>query len=138
MQSTILQHSKRHFAAMLLAVATLGFFIVPTHAEEAPNMSGPVVEIVTFKLANGVTEDAFIKAGEAAVSFMKTRKGFVSRRLSRSADGTYTDHVTWATIEDAKQSMDASMKEPTLGPFIQSIDPASMKIEHQTLVSQVN
>jgi hypothetical protein len=133
---------KYKFAAVILACAvfaqTLTGFASTTFAEEATNMTGPVLEIVTFKLADGVTEEAFLMAGEAAVTFMKNRKGFISRRLSRNNDGTYTDHVTWASLNAAKESMDASMSEASLGAFMQSIDPASMKIDHQVIVSQVN
>jgi hypothetical protein len=128
---------RRILKAALISIA-LGFFLTPTFAEDATKMTGPVVEIVSFKLSAGVTEDAFLRAGKTAEDFMKSRKGFVSRRLSRRDDGSYVDHVTWASMDDAKQAMDASMKEASLAPFMQSIDPASMTIEHQALVSQVN
>jgi hypothetical protein len=133
---------KRRYTAAIFACAVLAQTLTgltsTARAEEATKMTGPVLEIVTFKLASGVSEDAFLKAGEAAVTFMKNRKGFISRRLSRNNDGTYTDHVTWASLDAAKESMDASMSEASLGAFMQSIDPATMRIEHQAIVSQVN
>jgi hypothetical protein len=132
------QTARREILKAVLSSIALGFFLTPTYAEDATKMTGPVVEIVSFKLGAGVTEEAFLKAGKAAEDFMKSRNGFVSRRLSRREDGSYVDHVTWASMEDAKQAMDASMKEASLAPFMQAIDLTSMTIEHQALVSKVN
>jgi hypothetical protein len=101
-------------------------------------MTGSIAEIVTFRLAKGVNEAAFLKASQTAEAFMRTRKGFVLRRLTRSVDGVYTDYVVWATETDAKAAMEASMKDARVGPFIQSIDGASMKADHQLILSQVN
>ncbi len=101
-------------------------------------MSNQVAEIVTFKLAKGVNDQDFAKAGEAATTFMSARKGFVSRKLSRGKDGTYTDYVIWSSLADAEAAMKASMTEASLAPFMQSIDPQSMKLDHQEVVKTVN
>jgi hypothetical protein len=111
---------------------------LPTHAEENTIMSGEVVEIVHFDLSAGVSDETFAKSAEAATVFMKKQSGFISRRLSKSDNGGYVDHVTWATMKDAQNAMEASMKDASLAPFMQAIDPNSIKIEHQTVISKVN
>ncbi len=101
-------------------------------------MTPTIAEIVTFKLAKGVEETAFLKASEAAEKFMRERKGFVSRRLTRGADGIYMDYVSWRSMEDAKAALESWMKESSIAPFMQSIEEASMKIDHHIIVSSVN
>lgn len=101
-------------------------------------MSDHVIEIITFQLAAGQTEKGFLTNCDAATGFLRTCKGFISRRLSRSNAGVYMDHVTWASLPDAERAMDAAMKEPSLGAFISSIDPASMILDHQTVLVSVN
>jgi hypothetical protein len=101
-------------------------------------MSDQVIEIITFKLVAGQTEKDFLSSCNAATNFLRTCKGFVSRRVSRSKEGIYMDHVTWANLAGAEAAMEAAMKEPSLGAFIGAIDPASMILDHQPLLISVN
>jgi hypothetical protein len=127
------------FRTLSKVVALAAFLLsTPTHAEENTVMSGAIAEIVHFKLAAGVSDEAFAKSSEAATVFMKQQPGFISRRLSKSENGGYVDHVTWATIKDAQGAMEASMKDASLAPFMQAIDPTSIKIDHQMVISKVN
>jgi hypothetical protein len=101
-------------------------------------MSRHVIELITFKLVEGCSDEEFLRTCEAATVFLRTRKGFVSRRLSRSADGTYMDHVTWKTQLDAKSAMQAAMVDAGLSKFIAAIDPASTTLDHQSVLVAVN
>lgn len=93
-----------------------------------------IVEIVSFKLVSGVNQDQFLAAASATNDFLKTRKGFISRKLVVGKDGQYTDIAFWASLGDAETAMADSMKAPSLLPFINAIDPASMKIDHQAVI----
>jgi hypothetical protein len=121
-------------AGLLAFVASLS--LSPSlHAKGRTHMTGSIAEIVTFKLAKGVNEAALLKASQSAEAFMRTRKGFISRRLTRSAEGIYTDYVVWGNEADAKAAMEASMTDARVGPFVQSIDETSIKVDHQQIVS---
>jgi hypothetical protein len=101
-------------------------------------MSQHVIEIITFRLSKGCSEADFLLTCEAATSFLQTRKGFVSRRLSRANDDRYMDHVTWTSQVDAEQAMEAAMKDASLSAFIAAIDPTTMKLDHQPVLVAVN
>jgi hypothetical protein len=129
---------RRFGIGFFLSSAALLLSFNPALAEEEKTMTGKVIEIVTFKLAAGVSDDAFLKYSDVVNTYISTRKGFISRRLSRAADGTYLDHVTWESLVDATTAMESSMKEASLAPFMQSIDPATVKVDHQAVVTFVN
>jgi hypothetical protein len=129
----------KYFNALFRLFALAAVLIpIPTLAEENTGMSSEVVEIVHFDLSEGTSGEAFAKSAEAATAFMKKQPGFISRRLSKSDAGGYVDHVTWASMKDAQSAMEASMKDASLAPFMQAIDPKSIKIEHQWVISKVN
>lgn len=131
--------NRRQFGVGLFLCATaLSLSLNTAVAEDAKTMDGKVVEIVSFKLAAGVSDEAFMKHSDIVNSYISSRKGFISRRLSQAADGTYLDHVTWESLVDATTAMESSMKEAGLAPFMQSIDPATIKIDHQAVVDSVN
>jgi hypothetical protein len=137
--SMILRKSINTTAVAGLLALVVGLSLPPSlHAKGKTYMTGSIAEIVTFKLAKGVNEATFLEASQTAEAFMRTRKGFISRRLTRNADGVYTDYVLWENEVDAKAAMEASMTDARVGPFVQSIDGASMKADHQQMLSQIN
>jgi antibiotic biosynthesis monooxygenase (ABM) superfamily enzyme len=99
--------------------------------------SDPVTEIVTFRLAPGVTEAAFLAAARGTEAFVAAAPGFVSRRLSRGEDGTWTDHVEWSSMADAVAASEALMADPAALPFLQAIDPATISMRHETLLMRM-
>jgi hypothetical protein len=105
---------------------------VNSYGEDA--ITAKVVETVTFKLVAGVSQDQFLVAADATNAFLKSRKGFVSRKLIVDKDGQYTDIALWASLKDAETAMADSMKVERLVPFINAIDPATMKIDHQPVI----
>jgi hypothetical protein len=96
-----------------------------------------IIEIVTFKLAGGASPEGFLQAATATNAFLQSQKGFVARRMSVDGDGNYIDSVEWKTLADAKAALDVSMQTPALMPFIQMIDPASMKMVHNSVVTAI-
>jgi hypothetical protein len=129
---------RRFGAGLFFGAIALSLTYNVAIAGDAKTMDGKVIEIVTFKLAAGVSDEAFLKHTDVVNSYISSRKGFISRRLSKAADGSYLDHVTWESLTDATTAMESSMKEASLAPFMQSIDPASVKVEHQSVVASVN
>lgn len=130
---------RRHFGAgLFFGAVALSLSLDVALAKDAKTMNGKVIEIVTFKLAAGVSDEAFLQHTELVNSYISNQKGFISRRLSKAADGTYLDHVTWENLSDATTAMDRSMKEASLAPFMQSIDPATVKVDHQSVVASIN
>jgi len=60
-----------------------------------------VIDLVSFKLKEGVSEEEFLLASEELnVSFLSLQKGYIFRKLLKKED-TWTDLVLWETIDDA-------------------------------------
>jgi Antibiotic biosynthesis monooxygenase len=97
-------------------------------------MKSHVIEIVTFKVTEGTSLEALEKAAAAANTFIRNRPGFVARRLSRSEDGTFLEHVEWQTMSDAKAATAAIGSDPGVVPFMAMIDPATVTMGHNTLI----
>jgi len=96
-------------------------------------MTNRIIEAVTFKLAQGISEADFLKTVPASNEFIKSRKGFIARRLSKGEDGTWLEHIEWENMAVAKSASDAFMKEPSLAPMMQAIDGASAIVQHNQL-----
>ena len=96
--------------------------------------AGPVTEIVTFRLAAGISEKAFLTAARATGPLLAAEPGFVSRRLSRGEDGTWTDHVAWTDLARAEAAARRIMAAPAAAPFLMAIDPASIVMRHERLL----
>lgn len=96
-------------------------------------MTQHTIETVSFKLATGVTKTGFLKTIPASTTFIQARPGFISRRLSCSDDGTWIEHIEWASMKDAQSASEALMKDDTLQPFLHSIDGQNATVQHTQL-----
>ncbi len=96
-------------------------------------MTNPIIETVSFMLADGVSGSDFRAEIPASTAFIKARPGFRERRLSCGADGRWLDHIEWASMEAAQSASEAFMQEPSLMGFAQCIDMESADMRHQTL-----
>ena len=97
-------------------------------------MRNHVMEIVTFRLAKGISEEQFAGASGAFTAFGRKQKGFVARRLSLAEDGTWTDNVEWESMEDAQAAMAAFPQDKSLAPVMAMIDAESVNMSHQALM----
>lgn len=62
-------------------------------------------DIIDYELAENVSEEQLIRVGGQIVEdWMKKLPGFVSWEISKDKDSNYTDIVTWASEEDAKNA----------------------------------
>lgn len=95
---------------------------------------GPVAEIVTFRLAPGTTEAAFLYAARAMGPRLAAEPGFLSRRLSAGADGRWTEHVAWASLAQAEAAAARVTADPAVQPFLMAIDPASIDMRHEPIL----
>lgn len=93
-----------------------------------------VIEIVQFRLADGVNRQDFVVAAANTLPALCATEGFIGRVLSEGEDGTWMDHVRWSNAEAAQAAMAGSMENEALLPFIMSIDPNSMVLSYQVPV----
>lgn len=117
--------------ALLLALA-------PADAARAKGSPAPVLEVVTFRLAPGVTEADFLAAARATEAPLRAQPGFLGRHLTRSDQGLWTDHVAWASLPEAMAAAEVMMAEPAFGPFMAAIDGASVAMRHDPILWQMD
>lgn len=107
-------------------------------AESAPEWDGPVLEIVTFRLGAGATDRAFLDTAKATAAPLQAQPGFISRNLTRSEDGIWTDHVLWSSMAAAMAGAETMMAEPAFGPFMALIDAPSVTMRHEPVLWQMD
>ena len=56
-----------------------------------------ILELVTFKLAKGISDEAFLAENEHLNNWVKSQPGFEYRALAKTNVGSWTDTVFWQT-----------------------------------------
>ena len=89
-----------------------------------------IAEIVTFKLTDGTDAEGFVKAAEAMTPFLQRTGGFVKRCLSCDETGLWTDHLEWASMDDAMRAAKAIADAPEAAAFMDPIELSSTTMRH--------
>ncbi len=97
-------------------------------------MNSKVIEAVRFKLADGITDDEFLKRVAPVNAWLNAQPGFVQRRLSCGPDGMWLDHLEWDSMADAQAASKALMENQDLVPFLQAVNPEGMEMRHEALM----
>ena len=94
-----------------------------------------VIEIVRYRLNEGVLPEAAVAAWEKSQSFAAAQAGFVRRRVAVTAEGDWIDEVEWETLKDAHAASAAfdSEAHPELMDLIAVLDQSSMSMSHYTI-----
>lgn len=119
----------------LLPAFSLLICLAPADAARADTaatgpMTGPVMEIVTFRLVAGATEAAFLAAAQGTADPLQAQPGFQGRTLTRAADGLWTDHVLWASTPEAMAAAEVMLADPAFAPFMALIDGPTVTMQH--------
>ncbi|MFN4089278.1 MAG: hypothetical protein ACK4QW_09595 [Alphaproteobacteria bacterium] len=87
------------------------------------------IEIVTFRLRDGVTEEAFVEETKSMErNFLGKLPGFLDRDTGRSETGDWVVVLHWARPEDAQASMNKFVDAPDTKPFTALIDLDTFKM----------
>ncbi|MEL7122442.1 MAG: hypothetical protein AAFO07_23555, partial [Bacteroidota bacterium] len=88
-----------------------------------------IVELTTFKLAEGITDGIFLAAAEIMqTEFLDKQEGFLQRTLVKGKEG-WTDIVTWADQASMDKALENSMSSPHAIPFMKCIDLESVNMK---------
>jgi hypothetical protein len=89
-----------------------------------------VVETITFRLAAGVGEAAFIEADRRVqTEFAYQQPGLVRRTTARGADADWLVLVLWASDGDADAAMHLAADDPATEAFMALVDAGSVQTE---------
>ena len=94
-----------------------------------------IVEITTFKLNPGVSQTDFEEAASAVQhTFLEQQNGFITRTLTVSQDGIWTDVVYWKDQESVENTMKLSETSEVVLALMQMVDFNSVKMNLTTPV----
>ena len=106
-----------------------------TQNQPAPR-SGLTAEIVTFALQDGVSDDAFLALMAPTAAYASNAPGFVSRQLSKSPDGTWTDYVVWNSLEQAQAAAAGFMEQDFAPAILGALNKETFSMRHQDILWQ--
>jgi hypothetical protein len=93
--------------------------------------AGKALELVVFKLRDGVSREQFLGTVDAVSSWIRQQPGFVSRELSYDAAGErWIDFVWWRTMDDAHAAAERAMSSESCAPMFALIDMESTLMIH--------
>jgi hypothetical protein len=94
-------------------------------------MQSKVLELVVFRLAEGVSREEFLGTVDAVSSWISRQPGFISRELSHDADGyRWIDMVWWTSMTNAQAAAEAATTSESCAPMFAVIDMGSTLMLH--------
>ena len=87
-----------------------------------------IVENRTFRLAEGTSEDDFVRAdAECQTDFVYQQPGLIRRTTARGADGSWLVTTLWDSLDDAEAAERAEREDPSATGWLALVDPRSME-----------
>lgn len=88
------------------------------------------IEMVSFKLASGSSEQAFLETNTAVENWVVKQPGFQYRALTKQPNGTWIDLVFWESLESAQQAGNAFMAAQEPKAMMAFIDKETVTMQH--------
>ena len=96
--------------------------------------SEKVLELVVFKLGDGVSREQFLGTVDGVSHWASRQPGFISRELSYDAEGDrWIEVVWWKTMDDAQAAAERAMSSESCVPMFALIDEESTLMLHGAL-----
>ncbi len=95
--------------------------------------AGPVVEIVLFRLKEGIRHEDFLQAADALMLDLRRMSGYIKRELLCDASGQWVDLVYWRSLDEALAAAEQFNTLPGARPFNAMIEPPSRMLHVQRL-----
>jgi hypothetical protein len=93
-----------------------------------------VLELVVFKLGDGVTREQFLGTVDGVSRWISRRPGFISRELSHDGDGDrWIEVVWWKSMAEAQAAAELAMSSDSCAPMFALIDMESTLMIHGAL-----
>lgn len=97
-----------------------------------------IIEITTYKLADGTTHEEFMKASEAFnKNYCARCKGLISRKLLKTENG-YMDIFEWETKEDVEYVQKTFMDDPDAQALSKFLDLNSFTMRNYEVLDVAN
>lgn len=93
-------------------------------------MTQHVLEVVEFKLKDGVKMTVFLSEFQKTNVFLSSLPGFIKRHLGQNEQGLWIDVVEWNTMKAAKDALALSMTADAVQGFISMINHETIHMRH--------
>ncbi len=94
-------------------------------------MEGKILELVVYKLDEGVSREQFLGTNDAVSAWISRQPGFISRDLvSDNEGGRWVDVIWWETMEQAHAASELSMSSESCQPMFALIEMESALMLH--------
>ncbi len=100
-------------------------------------MNQSVVELVTYQLKSGVTEQQLATTHEGVHSFLNRQPGFIYRSLSQDESGQWFDIAYWQDLATAKAASEAFMSDPASQALCELVEMESVVMRHMLTEAEV-
>lgn len=92
------------------------------------------IEIVTFRLADGVSDEEFVaETKKMERDLLGKLPGFIDRDTGKSAEGDWVVVLHWRRAEDAQASMDKFVEAPEARDFTSKIEMSTFTMKRYVL-----
>jgi heme-degrading monooxygenase HmoA len=96
-----------------------------------------IVETAQFRARPGVSDEQLLKASqEAQDGYLGKCRGFVSRELLKSEDGSWLDIVHFETLEAAQSAAKGFQGNQSTKALEDAIDPATARMSHYRVIKK--
>jgi hypothetical protein len=124
---------------LITAVAVLtiiNFGVSQTNNSKTMEVKKQYLEVVRFRLKEGVTKEQFLKAeNNIRAGKIKSQKGYQGRDVYQDTDGTWLIVIRWDNKENADAWTPIFMTLQEGQAFGSLLDFSSARQEHYTLVN---
>ncbi len=94
-----------------------------------------VVELVSFRLQSGVSQEDFLATNDAMQTFIAGLPGLLYRSLTYNPESNeWMDIVYWATMENAQHAQSVFMSSDAAQKMMPLIDPDTVRMQHNPVL----
>ena len=91
-------------------------------------MNKLTVELVQFKLKDGIDEDALLTVTKENMKFVRKQSGYIRRELVKGPDRLWTDIVHWKSLSEAQEAEKKFYESSDCQNYSKIIDESSVKL----------
>jgi hypothetical protein len=99
-------------------------------------MTTTVIELVTYKLNQGIDKSALNDSHSKVNDFLKAQQGFLYRSLSEDKNGLLHDIVYWQDMNCAEQAGKAFEQSAACASLMSITDTESVTMQHMTALTE--
>lgn len=100
--------------------------------------TGPVAEIVTYTVRDGVSTKELLKTAQKTEDFLRSTGAVLSRSLSRDDAGVWTDYILWTSLEAAKATEAQAMERSEFVTFFAMMAEGSVQLRYAQVLMQMD